>query len=102
MSLCVTTRVGKSHNADHFGNYEIVSNATVSKESVPGAYMVVLQTRRDLCAISKTVSADDGSYRFRYLNGSSQFVLIAFDHGASPSSPGISDTPVLTPMAFDF
>lgn len=104
MSLLTAVRMGKSHDADHFGTYEISSGASVLEEGVPGAYEVVLLSRRDLRAIACTVSGADGSYAFRYLSDATAegYVLVAFDHGASPVSPAISDTPALTPMVFDF
>ena len=104
MSLLTAVRAGKSHDADYFGAYEISSGASVSEEAIPGAYEVVLLSRRDLRAIARTVSGVDGSYVFRYLSDATAegYVLAAFDHGANPVSPAISDTPVLTPMAFDF
>lgn len=104
MSLLTAVRTGKSHDADHFGAHEISSGASVSEEAVPGAYEVVLFSRRDLRAIARTVSGADGSYVFRYLSDATTegYVLVAFDHGASPVSPAVSDTPVLTPMVFDF
>lgn len=104
MSLLTAVRAGKSHDADYFGAYEISSGASVIEDMVAGAYEVVLFSRRDLKAIARTVSGTDGSYRFSHLNNATTegYVLVAFDHGASPVSPAISDTPTLTPMAFDF
>lgn len=103
MSLLVVTRAGKSHDAEHFGSHEIVSGATVTEDGVAGVYEVALFSRRNLVALARTASAPSGAYRFRYLaNLSGGYVLVAFDHGASPVSPAISDTPVLTPMTFDF
>lgn len=103
MSWCAVTRVGKSHNPDYWGTYEIVTDAQVTKDTVPGAYQVVLFTRRDLAVLAKTVSASaDGSYRFTYLSTTQNYVLVAFDAGASPVTPAISDTPNVTLMTFDF
>ena len=97
------SRIGKSHYDEYFGDYEISSGAEVQEEGVAGSYEVVLLLRRELRALARTVSATDGSYRFQYLaDHPSGYVLMAFDHGASPVTPAISDTPVLTKMVLSF
>lgn len=104
MSRLVIVRSGKSHGTDYFGGHEISTGAIVTEEGVVGAYEIVLFSRLSLKAIARVVSAADGSYRFQYLSNTAAegYILVAFDSGASPTSPAISDTPILTAMGFNF
>jgi hypothetical protein len=72
-------------------------SGVVTEMGQPGAYRVRLFDTLTGTLVAETVSAADGVYTFTSLANRPYFA-VAFDHGADPSTAGISDQLILEAM----
>jgi hypothetical protein len=101
MSLCYTPgAIGKSHDPDFSGLYEIVTDAAVFRVGTPGVYRTRLYGKKRCATIDSVTSGQDGTYRFTHLNGDSTlYFVVAFDNEGGAENMAASDSLVLSLMA---